>query len=74
MQRLMATYGYVAVFLVMLAESACVPVPCEFRLPGKAACDSRSATGNVVATDVCPAAAHRWAGRAGRRAHHPVLG
>lgn len=29
MQHFIATYGYVAVFLLMLAESACIPVPSE---------------------------------------------
>jgi membrane protein DedA with SNARE-associated domain len=29
MQHLIATYGYVAIFLLMLAESACIPVPSE---------------------------------------------
>jgi membrane protein DedA with SNARE-associated domain len=29
MQHLIATYGYAAVFLLMLAESACIPIPSE---------------------------------------------
>ena len=29
MQHLIATYGYVAVFVLMVAESACMPVPSE---------------------------------------------
>lgn len=29
MQHLIATYGYVAVFLLMVAESACIPAPSE---------------------------------------------
>jgi membrane protein DedA with SNARE-associated domain len=29
MQHLIATYGYVAVFLLMAAESACIPIPSE---------------------------------------------
>jgi membrane protein DedA with SNARE-associated domain len=29
MQHFIATYGYAAVFLLMLAESACIPVPSE---------------------------------------------
>lgn len=29
MQQLIATYGYAAIFLLMLAESACIPVPSE---------------------------------------------
>jgi membrane protein DedA with SNARE-associated domain len=28
-QHLIATYGYAAVFLLMLAESACIPIPSE---------------------------------------------
>jgi len=29
MQHLIATYAYVAVFVLMVAESACMPVPSE---------------------------------------------
>ncbi len=29
MQHFIATYGYVAIFLLMVAESACIPVPSE---------------------------------------------
>jgi membrane protein DedA with SNARE-associated domain len=29
MQHLIATYGYLAVFVLMMAESACIPVPSE---------------------------------------------
>lgn len=29
MQHLIVTYGYLAIFLLMLAESACIPVPSE---------------------------------------------
>ncbi len=29
MQHLIATYGYLAIFLLMVAESACIPVPSE---------------------------------------------
>ena len=29
MQHFIATYGYVAIFLLMLLESACIPVPSE---------------------------------------------
>lgn len=29
MQQFIATYGYAAIFLLMLAESACIPVPSE---------------------------------------------
>jgi membrane protein DedA with SNARE-associated domain len=33
MQHFIATYGYLAVFLLMLAESACIPVPSELIMP-----------------------------------------
>ena len=29
MQHLIATYGYAAIFLLMLLESACIPIPSE---------------------------------------------
>jgi membrane protein DedA with SNARE-associated domain len=29
MQHFIATYGYVAIFVLMVAESACLPVPSE---------------------------------------------
>ena len=29
MQHLISQYGYLAVFVLMLAESACIPVPSE---------------------------------------------
>ena len=29
MQQFIATYGYLAIFVLMLAESACIPVPSE---------------------------------------------
>src|ERR1700681_3401818 len=29
MQHFIASYGYVAIFLLMVAESACIPVPSE---------------------------------------------
>src|SRR5262249_59937117 len=29
LQHFIATYGYVAVFLLMVAESACIPIPSE---------------------------------------------
>ena len=29
MQHFIATYGYLAIFLLMLAESACIPIPSE---------------------------------------------
>jgi membrane protein DedA with SNARE-associated domain len=33
MQHFIATYGYLAVFLLMMAESACIPVPSELVMP-----------------------------------------
>ena len=29
MQHFIATYGYLAIFLLMVAESACIPIPSE---------------------------------------------
>jgi membrane protein DedA with SNARE-associated domain len=33
MQQFIATYGYLAVFILMVAESACIPVPSELIMP-----------------------------------------
>ena len=33
MQHFISSYGYLAVFILMLAESACVPVPSELTMP-----------------------------------------
>lgn len=33
MQQLISSYGYVAILLLMLAESACIPVPSELTMP-----------------------------------------
>ncbi len=33
MQHFIATYGYLAIFLLMVAESACIPVPSELIMP-----------------------------------------
>jgi membrane protein DedA with SNARE-associated domain len=33
MQHFIATYGYLAVFILMVAESACIPVPSELIMP-----------------------------------------
>src|SRR5258708_5289704 len=33
MQHFIASYGYAAVFLLMAAESACIPVPSELIMP-----------------------------------------
>jgi len=32
-QHLISSYGYLAVFILMLAESACIPVPSELTMP-----------------------------------------
>ncbi len=33
MQHFIATYGYLAIFILMVAESACIPVPSELIMP-----------------------------------------
>ena len=33
MQHFIATYGYVAIFILMVAESACIPIPSELTMP-----------------------------------------
>ena len=33
MQHLISSYGYLAVFILMLAESACIPLPSELTMP-----------------------------------------
>ncbi len=33
MQQFISTYGYLAVFVLMLAESACIPIPSELTMP-----------------------------------------
>ncbi|HEY4702371.1 MAG TPA: hypothetical protein VIH64_10805, partial [Streptosporangiaceae bacterium] len=33
MQHFIVTYGYLAVFILMVAESACIPVPSELIMP-----------------------------------------
>src|SRR5215472_15765776 len=32
-QHLIVTYGYVAIFILMVAESACIPIPSELTMP-----------------------------------------
>lgn len=44
MQHLIVTYGYVAVFLLMLAESACIPIPSELTM----LCGGAAAAGAVA--------------------------
>lgn len=33
MQHFIASYGYLAIFLLMVAESACIPIPSELTMP-----------------------------------------
>lgn len=33
MQQFISSYGYLAIFLLMMAESACIPVPSELTMP-----------------------------------------
>lgn len=33
MQHFIGTYGYVAIFILMVAESACIPIPSELTMP-----------------------------------------
>ena len=33
MQHFIGTYGYVAIFVLMVAESACIPIPSELTMP-----------------------------------------
>ena len=78
MQHFIATYGYLAVFLLMVAESACIPVPSELVMPlggalaaGAVAGHRLSLTlvivagvaGNVVGSYVAWAVG-RWGGQA----------
>ena len=81
MQHFIATYGYLAVFLLMMAESACIPVPSELVMPlagalaaGAVAGHRLSLTlvivagvaGNVVGSYVAWAVG-RWGGQAALR-------
>lgn len=52
MQHLIVTYGYLAIFLLMLAESACIPVPSEVTMLFGGALASGAVAGtrlNIVA-------------------------
>lgn len=33
MQHFISSYGYLAIVLLMVAESACIPIPSEFTMP-----------------------------------------
>jgi membrane protein DedA with SNARE-associated domain len=46
MQHFIATYGYLAVFLLMMAESACIPVPSELIMPLAGALSAGAVTGH----------------------------
>lgn len=78
MQHLIATYGYLAVFVLMLAESACIPVPSELimtfggalaagAVPGTslslAGVILAGTAGNVVGSYAAWAVAGTWGGR-----------
>src|SRR5713226_4317170 len=82
MQHFIATYGYAAVFLLMLAESACIPVPSELimLLGGALAAGAVAGThpnlvliivagvlGNVVGSYVAWAVGRYWGQAAVRR-------
>ena len=78
MQHLIVTYGYLAIFLLMLAESACVPVPSEVTMLFGGALASGAIAGtrlNIVAVVLAGTAGNvagsylawavgRWAGPA----------
>ncbi|HEY2522249.1 MAG TPA: DedA family protein [Streptosporangiaceae bacterium] len=46
MQHFIVTYGYLAVFLLMVAESACIPVPSELIMPLAGALAAGAVTGH----------------------------
>ena len=52
MQHFIVTFGYLAVFVLMLAESACVPIPSEITMPFAGALAAGAVAGgrlNIVA-------------------------
>jgi membrane protein DedA with SNARE-associated domain len=80
MQHLIATYGYVAVFVLMVAESACLPVPSELIMTFAGALAAGAVPGtslNLVAVIVAGVAGNvagsylAWA--AGRYGGQPAL-
>ena len=82
MQHFIASYGYAAVFLLMLAESACIPVPSELIMlfggaaaagavpgahPALVGIIAAGAAGNVAGSYLAWAAGRRWGLAAVRR-------
>jgi membrane protein DedA with SNARE-associated domain len=81
-QHFIASYGYAAVFLLMLAESACIPVPSEVIMlfggalaagavpgahPALAGVIAAGAAGNVAGSYLAWAAGRHWGQAAVRR-------
>ena len=81
-QHLIASYGYIAVFVLMLAESACIPVPSEVIMlfggalaagavpgahPALAGVIAAGAAGNVAGSYLAWAAGRYWGQAAVRR-------
>ena len=80
MQHFIATYGYAAVFVLMLAESACIPVPSELIMTfagalagGAVAGTSLSLTGVVLAGLAGNVAGSYVAWSVGRYGGQPAL-
>ena len=80
MQHLIATYGYVAIFLLMVAESACIPVPSELIMTfgGALAAGAVPGTGLNLAGVILAGTAGNVAGSyiawaAGRYGGQPLL-
>ncbi|HEX6454104.1 MAG TPA: DedA family protein [Trebonia sp.] len=82
MQHFIASYGYAAVFLLMLAESACIPIPSEVIMlfggalaagavagahPSLAGIIAAGAAGNVAGSYLAWAAGRYWGQAAVRR-------
>src|ERR1700756_2049805 len=81
-QHLISSYGYIAVFVLMLAESACIPVPSEVIMlfggalaagavpgahPALAGVIAAGAAGNVAGSYLAWAAGRYWGQAAVRR-------
>jgi membrane protein DedA with SNARE-associated domain len=80
MQHLIASYGYLAVFLLMAAESACIPVPSELVMTFGGALAAGAVPGTrlnivvVIAVGVAGNVAGSYiAWAAGRYGGHPAL-
>src|ERR1700749_2046449 len=66
MQQFISSYGYLAILLLMTAESACIPVPSELTMPFG---------GAIAAGGVGGGAPHpERGGRGGRRPPQPGAG